>query len=77
LFGAFAGLGQLGPQQQQQQQPVFNQAVAPNQANNILDMFGSKPAQINNNQSAPANNPFLDTNQFNGLNSSNSTSLWQ
>ena len=26
-------------------------------------MFGSKPAQINNNQSAPANNPFLDTNQ--------------
>jgi len=75
--GAFAGLGQLG--QPPQQSPAFNQAaLQPNQQNNIFDMnmFAKPGPQINYNQT-PANNPFLDSNQLNGLSNIASPSLWQ
>ena len=45
----------------------------------MFDMFSSKPGQINNNQT-PANNPFLETNQMNGLGNLGTVpapSLWQ
>lgn len=75
----------MNPAQQQNfgaslmgQPPAFN--IAPSsQQNNMFDMFSSKPGQINNNQT-PANNPFLETNQVNGLGNLGTVptpSLWQ
>lgn len=60
------------------QPPAFNAAPS-SQQNNMFDMLSSKPGQINNNQT-PANNPFLETNQMNGLGNLGTVpapSLWQ
>jgi len=73
LGGSSFGLGQVNPS------PAFNPSPIPQQ-NNVLDIgnvFNSKPGQTNNSQ-APANNPFLDSNQLNGRNGLAATpSLWQ
>ena len=79
--GAFAGLGQLGGQafNQPPMQPSNPQNSKNSDPQNTLDkrcflsldmfdMFANKPGpQINNNQ-APTNNPFLDSNQVEYLN---------
>merc|ERR1712079_743359 len=73
LGGSSFGLGQVNPS------PAFNPGPIPQQ-NNALDIgnvFNSNPGQTTNSQ-APANNPFLDSNQFNGRNGLAATpSLWQ